>query len=266
MFHHVLRSPRVCACRPLRRNAAVASSSSSFSSTTNVHKTDDLDRQRDEILEEASALTRSLYRLCMRSVKLIKQGNDADAAEFAEREEKQIKSMSEIAGDERLSGIISMLPPVQPEAELQARSEYYAQYTHENFFAESVCLRTSVHDDGRSMPNEAMFARYFYHLRKGEEHRQWLLRDMEFHDPFQFDFERVSSLEARARELHETLASHRWEQMDPQQRQAIEQAQVDWETYDSDEEAFSDEEEDDDEPKVFYKNRNQRIEDDDDED
>eukprot|EP00977_Amphora_coffeiformis_P005341 scaffold1140_cov157-Amphora_coffeaeformis.AAC.17 len=263
MFQHLLRSGRVCACRPLHRNAVAAFSSS----TTTAHSMDNFDRQRSEILAEASALTRSLYRLCMRSVKLIKQGNDADAAEFAAREEKQLQSMSDIVNDERLSGIISMLPPVEPVAELQARSEYYAQYTSENFFAESDCLRTSVHDGGaRSMPNEAMFARYFYHLRKGEDHRQWLLKDMKFDDPFEFDFERVNRLEERVRELHQTLASHQLQQMDPQQRQAVEQAQHDLETYDSDEEAFSDDEDDDEtETKIFHKNRHRRIDDDDDE-
>ena len=268
MFHQLLRCKRVCASRPLHYRNAVgfstsSSSSSSSSSTINAEAGDALDHQGREILEEASALTRSLYRLCMRSAKFVKQGNDADAAEFAAREEKQLRSMSEIASDERLSGVISMLPPVDPAAELQARSEYYAQYTNENFFAESDCLRTS--GGGRSIPDEAMFARYFYQIRKGEEHRQWLLKDMEFDDPYQFDFERVNRLEEKVRELHKSLALHEWEQMDPQQRQAAEQAQHDFDTYDSDEEAFSDDE-DDDEPRIFHKNRHRRIDYDDDED
>ena len=260
---------RLCNCHALRRHAVA-----SFSTTIRHALPDDLERQRREILAEASALTRTLYRLCMRSVKLIERGNEADAAEFASREEKQLESFAAVAGDERLSGVISMLPPVEPKAELKARAEYYAQYTNENFFAESDCLKTTTlvgggdkdDTDNRSIPDETMFARYFFHLRKGEEHRQWLLKDMEFDDPFRFDLERVSRLEARVRELHHTHAAHEWQRMDPQQQQELERMRHDLDTYDSDEEAFSDdddEEEEEAQTNTFrYKNRNRRFEED----
>lgn len=276
MLRHLLPSSRQNGTQLLGRNlngnvAAVTSTTTTVTRASSTTITaDDLRRRNEQVLAEASALTRSLYRLCMRSAKLIRQGNEADATEFAAREEKQIRDMTEVAGDERLSGVVSMLPPVEPQAELQARSEYYAQYTNENFFAESDGLKTSDDvgdDDVAAIPDEGMFARYFYHLRKGEEHRKWLLEDMKFEDPYQFDLERVDRLEARVRDLLQFQASYRWQQLDPQQRQAIEQAQLDLDTYDSDEEAFSDEEEDDDsEPPIRHKNRNRRYEEDEEDD
>jgi hypothetical protein len=48
--------------------------------------------------------------------------------------------------------------------------------------------------------------RYLFHLRRGEEHRKWLLTDMRFEDPYgqgrpgSFDLERVNSFERRAME------------------------------------------------------------------
>lgn len=224
-----------------------------------------LAQNQREILEEASALTRSLYRLCMRSVKLIRQGNEADAAEFAAREEKQMEDMIRAAepaknpDDERLAGVISMLPPVEPEAELKARSEYYAQYTNENFFAESDCLRPLEGD----VPSEGQFTRYFYHLRKGEDHRKWLLEDMKFQDPFQFDLKRVDRLEERVKNFLENRQQFQLQQMTPEEVRELEQARKDMDEYDTDEEAFSDEEDDEDDVRIHYKNQNRRYMDDD---
>ena len=209
---------------------------------------DDVQRLRNQVLDEAAALTRSLYRLCMRSVKLINQGNDADRAEFEAREQKQLNDMMKVSQDERLSGIISMLPPVEPAAELDARSQYYAQYTAENFVSESDCLTVSDDNDNvMRVPDQGQFVRYFYHLRKGEEHRQWLLQDMQFTDPYRLDMDRVQRLESRVSDLMQALDAYQWQQQTPEQRAAAEQAQLDYETYDSDEEAFSDEDDDEDE-------------------
>jgi hypothetical protein len=151
--------------------------------------------------------------------------------------------MVEISSDERLTGIISMLPPVDPEAELQSRSEYYTQYANETFFAESDCLKVHANKDDRiCIPHTQQFARYFHHLRQGEEHRQWLLKDMKFDDPFVFDMNRVNRLEARVSELMQSYNEYRWNELTPeQQRQAI-QAQQAYDDYDSDAEALSDDE------------------------
>ena len=257
-----------CHGRPFRR-AILCQSLAALSNDASSQKleqvtADDLQRQCQEVLDEASALTRSLYRLCMRSVKLIRQGNHVDAADFKAREEKQLEDMFQVSKDERLSGIISMLPPVEPEAELHARSEYYAQYTSENFFAESDCLAAVAkpeEDDVLGVPEPSQFARYFYHLRKGEEHRQWLLQDMKFADPFTFDLERVQRLEDRVRDLTQAHADYQWQHLEPEQRREMEQAQLEYDTYDSDQEAFSDDEDDDETPTIRYRNRRRRLED-----
>lgn len=247
--------------------------------TTAYNSRHRLAQEQEAILQEASSLTRSLYRLCMRSAQFIRKGNEHDAADFAEREEKQLQEMDssirtkpgsddDQALKERLAGVISMLPPVNPEAELEARSEYYMQYTSENFIAESDCLEIKSFHSGsnsNSSPDEAQFARYFYHLRKGEEHRTWLLEDMKFEDPFaqQFDLARVDQLEERVHEFLQEQRRVEWQEMDPQEKREIEQAQREYEDYDSDEEAFSDDEDDDDDvPMIRYKNRNQRFFDD----
>lgn len=228
---------------PLSRNLVSVSSADDKNASITA---DHVQRLRKQVLDEAAAMTRSLYRLCMRSVKLIRRGNDADRAEFAAREQKQLDDMAQVSQDERLSGIISMLPPVEPDAELRARSEYYSQYTAENFFAESDCLL--VHDDddnGMRVPDQAQFARYFYHLRKGEKDRQWLLQDMKFDDPYRLDLDRVQLLEDRVRELTDAHAAYQWQQLDPETQREIQQAKLDYETYDSDEEAFTDDDDDD---------------------
>lgn len=244
-------------CNPCRKVSARCMGTD----TTAAPSVSNLAQNQEDILQEASALTRSLYRLCMRSVKLIRQGNEHDAAEFASREEKQMQDMMESSenGNEHLSGVVSMLPPVQPEAELQSRSEYYAQYTNENFFAESDCLRVA---EGQEGPDESQFARYFYHLRKGEEHRTWLLQDMKFTDVYRFDLARVDRLEERVKELLEEQRRIQWEKMDPKQKLDAQQAQKDYEEYNSEDEAFSDDEEEEEDDKdipIHYKNKNRRF-------
>lgn len=248
--------------------------------TSNIYESADgvdvLAQEQKDILREASALTLSLYRLCMRSVKLIRQGNEHDAKDFAEREEKQMQDMmssssrgtnssnkEEADFAERLAGVVSMLPPVDPQGELQARSEYYAQYAHETFFSESDCLAIR-RDDGQNRVDKDQFSRYFYHLRKGEEYRTWLLQDMKFENPFQFDFTRVDGLEARVDRFLREREQLDWQLMDPEEKHYLEQARKDLEEYDSEEEAFSEEEDDDDdEIPTNYRNKNRRFDDDD---
>jgi hypothetical protein len=215
--------------------------------------------QQQEILDEASALTRSLYRLCLRSVRLLRRGNLHDEREFAAREEQQLQDMVTAGSspiDERYA--ISMLPPVAPQAELEARSDYYAQYSRENFFAESDALSSAD-----QVLRTRHFDRYFFHLRRGEEHRVWLLEDMKFEDPRPFDLPRVAAFEQRVQQHFKEMARIRMEQLSPDKRSELQQAQVDYEEYNSDDEAFSDDE-DEDSPPVRHKNKNRRFGEDDD--
>lgn len=137
---------------------------------------------RSDLVEEAGALTRSLYRLCLRSVKVIRYGNEFDEKEFQKREEEFANPTP---------GVFSMAPPPNREDELRSRAEYYQSYTREYFIQESDCL------DNDPL-HERDIRRYLYYLRKGEKDRKWLLGDMLFPDPYKtdFDLERVERFEA----------------------------------------------------------------------
>jgi hypothetical protein len=181
-------------------DASTSSSSHHHPHGSNEWKT----ANRQEILQEAAALSRSLYRTCFRSARYIRKGNAHDEQEFQQREEHSLETPLSLKrkGDARL-GMLSMLPPVDREDELRSRSEYYLQYMRENFVAERDCLATNNNnnDDDVCLFDNRHFARYLYHLRKGNEHRMWLLHDMKFdHDPYsdRFDTKRVDRLEARA--------------------------------------------------------------------
>lgn len=142
-------------------------------------------KQHQLLLGEASALSRSLYRLCLRSVRVIRKGNDNDEKEFVERERKRLEQPKSSSGDARLS-FLSMLPPVDRTDELRSRAEYYTQYARELFVQESDCLPAKP-----SEWSDQHVARYVHHLRTGNEHRKWLLSDMKFDDAFSISFDRA---------------------------------------------------------------------------
>ena len=137
---------------------------------------------RQDLLDEASALTRSLYRRCLRSVKVIRWGNEFDDKEFARREEEFANPSP--------GGMLSMAPPPNKEDELRSRAEYYQSYAREYFVQESDCL------DNDPL-REKDISRFLYYLRKGEKDRKWLLGDMMFQDPYKdtADMERIKNFE-----------------------------------------------------------------------
>lgn len=138
---------------------------------------------RSDLVDEAGALTRSLYRLCLRSVNVIRHGNDFDEKEFQKREDEFANPTA--------GGAISMAPPPNREDELRSRAEYYQSYAREYFVQESDCL------DNDPL-NEKDIRRFLYYLRKGEKDRKWLLGDMLFPDPYKtaFDVERINKFES----------------------------------------------------------------------
>lgn len=146
-------------------------------------RTDDPDSQ--QLLQEASTLSRSLYRRCFRSIRHIRYGNEYDEAEFQRREEERLeKAVDQSQKDPRLS-MLSMLPPVNRVDELRSRAEYYQQYTRENFVQESDCLDHPVLLAGH-------IDRFVYLLRRGDDHRKWLLQDMKFEDPCSAEEQQVA--------------------------------------------------------------------------
>ena len=63
-------------------------------------------KERLVLLEEAAFLTRALYRVCLRSIRVIRWGNEVDEKEFEQREE-EFRSQK--------PGIMSMAPPPNRE-------------------------------------------------------------------------------------------------------------------------------------------------------
>ena len=164
--------------------------------------------ERDFLVAEASALTKSLYRTCLKSVEILRPGNDRDEEEFAEREEAQLKMFDDDSseGSGTAGSLSAFSPPVDRANELESRAEYYAEWTRENFAQESDCLATEAW-------REEDVARYLHFLRIGEERRRWVLKDYGFDDPFAdvFDPDRVDRFEKRATEfLEQTYGSRGW--------------------------------------------------------
>lgn len=136
------------------------------------------EQQQVKLQSTASALTRALYRRCLRSVHLIKAGNDYDEQEFRRREAKQQEEMN----DPSRHASLSFLPPVHRQDELRSRMEYYWQYSRECITQESD-LDFWTTSKQKSIQIAAL-KRYLHHIRQGEQQRQWLLQDMKFdHDP-----------------------------------------------------------------------------------
>jgi hypothetical protein len=125
--------------------------------------------QRLLLVAHASELTRSLYRRCLRSIKVIRWGNDFDEMDFKKREEE--------FSNPTPGGRLSMAPPPNRDDELESRAEYYKSFARESFMNESDCLT-----------NEPLIERdvkrFLYYIRKGEKDRKWLLGDMLFADPY----------------------------------------------------------------------------------
>ena len=167
-----------------------------------------LNDERDFLVAEASAMTKSLYRTCLKSVEILRPGNDRDEADFTEREEAQMKMFDDdpSEGSGTAGSLSAFSPPVDRDNELESRAEYYAEWTRENFAQESDCLATEAW-------REDDVARYLHFLRIGEERRRWVLKDYGFDDPFAdvFDPDRVDRFEKRATEfLEQSYGSRGW--------------------------------------------------------
>lgn len=160
------------------------------------------EQDRNSLEEEAAVLTRSLYRICIRSVRLIRHGNAQDEENFAQIEREREKDMEPSSSKSRIT-MLSMMPPVDREDELRSRYEYYLSYTRENFVQESDIFSINTKWGRRELN------RYLYHLRRGEEQRRWLLDDMKFDDPYQLNENNVQALEKRVNRLFDDQQTDR---------------------------------------------------------
>ena len=204
-----------CGRRPLPRLLSSSSSSSSppdavGPQTTEAESDRDLASTQSELLDEASSLTRRLYRRCLRSASALSSANDRDESDFREREEAQRRQF------EGSSSELSMAPPVDRANELRSRSDYYRSFARENFdghwdllgehgfhvgtagsMADGLGGTARHHswDDGRGMGDgersgttlrpwrEERVEQFAYLIRTGEEKRRYVLEDYGFADP-----------------------------------------------------------------------------------
>lgn len=74
----------------------------------------EMNHERERLVQEAKVLTLSLYRTCVRSVRALRRGNEYDEKDFQEREQERLEPQKK---DVRLS-MLSMLPPVDRDDEL----------------------------------------------------------------------------------------------------------------------------------------------------
>ena len=201
----------------LRRHMEMYNAEGSDGTGTKMQQPDDggasnnkvIADEREFLVAEASAMTKSLYRTCLRSVEILRPGNGRDEADFAEREEAQLR-MFDDDDDDAAGGTAGSLsafsPPVDRSNELESRAEYYAEWTRENFAQEMDCLATEPW-------REDDVAIYLHFLRVGEERRRWVLKDYGFDDPFGdiFDPDRVDRFEKRATKfLEHSYGSRGW--------------------------------------------------------
>ncbi|KAL9181963.1 hypothetical protein ACHAXT_012306 [Thalassiosira profunda] len=82
------------------------------------------------LLKEASYLTRTLYRKCLKSVRVLAAGNARDESDFSERENSELDQFGE---DGVNLDRISMAPPVNRQNELASRANYYKAFAREHF-------------------------------------------------------------------------------------------------------------------------------------
>mmetsp|Transcript_10323 Transcript_10323/g.28404 ORF Transcript_10323/g.28404 Transcript_10323/m.28404 type:complete len:241 (-) Transcript_10323:192-914(-) len=173
----------ICSRSNLVRSGRCIRSRKGLSFSSNA--TSDKDAQRKILLQQAGYMTRTLYRLCMKSTHVIRWGNEFDEMEFQKREEE--------FSNPTPGGSMSMAPPPNREDELRSRTEYYQSYARECFSQESDAL------DNDPL-REKDVRRYLYYLRKAEKDRKWLLGDMMFADPYKerFDMQQIDDWEALA--------------------------------------------------------------------
>ncbi|KAL7527994.1 hypothetical protein ACHAXR_002220 [Thalassiosira sp. AJA248-18] len=98
---------------------------------TNIMSPQEMASQQTKLLNEASYLTRTLYRKCLQSINLLAKGNERDEDDFSSRETKERNQFSDEGGVDLER--ISMSPPVNRQNELSSRANYYKAFARENF-------------------------------------------------------------------------------------------------------------------------------------
>jgi hypothetical protein len=118
---------------PTRANAATTTPTTPTATDDSSRMTlEEMNNLQTQLHTEASYLTRTLYRKCLQSIKLLAKGNQRDEIDFAEREANE-RNVDFTATSSIFERRVSMAPPVNRSNELSSRAEYYKTHTRENF-------------------------------------------------------------------------------------------------------------------------------------
>jgi len=171
-------------------------------------KQQEIKKERKEIFQEAHLLTLSLYRTCLRCIRIMRPGNTHDDQEFRKREEGQLQDMEKLGvGSSRSSGgTFSFEPPVDRENELTSRAFYYLAHVQESFGQEVDCL-------AKDPWMEDNIERFVHLMAKGEERRRWIMKEYKFKDPYidSWDGPRLDRFEVRITDfVKKTYAQRGW--------------------------------------------------------
>lgn len=157
-------------------------------------KQQEIKKEREELFQEAHLITLSLYRTCLRCIRIMRPGNSHDDQDFTKREESQLQAMENlnIGSSKTSGGTFSFEPPVDRENELTSRAFYYLAHVQESFGQEVDCLAKDpwMEDD---------IERFVHLMAKGEERRRWIMKEYKFKDPYidSWDGSRLDRFEVR---------------------------------------------------------------------
>lgn len=151
-------------------------SGNKISSANSEQREQKLLQEQNYLFQEAKSLTKSLYRKCFRSVRLLSRGNTDDEKEFIQREKDRLDLIN--------GNSFQYAPPVDRQNELSSRAMYYLAFLQESFHQEIDCLvlypNSNKNDSNSQFWKEEQVKRFVYLMRQGEKRRQWILMSYKF--------------------------------------------------------------------------------------
>ncbi|KAL7512501.1 hypothetical protein ACHAXN_009790 [Cyclotella atomus] len=104
-----------------------------FQHVSSSSSADDMSARQRALYDEATSITRALYRRCLESIRVLAKGNDNDEMEFAAREKSELSKFDELSDSKSPSTASLLSPPVNRTNELSSRAYYYSSFCRENF-------------------------------------------------------------------------------------------------------------------------------------
>lgn len=163
-YHHRLDASLQVSSSPTKSSRLFSSSQQHPTTTTNNESSlstpSDINKEQIQLLKEATYLTKTLYRQCLKSVQLLARGNERDEIDFMEREMAEKDQLDDFlsssspnndnndnnssdasnsnnsssnSNSKKSKLSIMAGPPVNRQNELSSRANYYKAFTREHF-------------------------------------------------------------------------------------------------------------------------------------